>query len=154
MMRISGVGEKKLADYGIKFLEAIRDHVALYGCKQFDDQPLPPQPRRRLNETSRETLQLFRNGRSVAQITADRGLVAGTIYTHLANAIEAGENVAFDRLLSAEQKQRIDLAFEEFGLENLAGVLERLGEGFDYGMLKVYRAVKLKNNPVDHPRRN
>src|SRR5262249_48401091 len=104
----------------------------------------PAPTRRRLNDTSRETLQLFRTGRSVQQIAADRGLVVGTIYTHLENAILAGENVDVGRLISPEQSKKIAAAFAAFGYDTLAGVLERLGDGFDYGQLKIYRAATMR----------
>lgn len=141
LLRISGIGEKKLADFGDEFLNAIRSHVSSNGRQKFGEPPAPAPPRRSLNTTSRESLQLFRTGRSVTQIAADRGFAVGTIFTHLENAINAGEKVDLSRLISPEQRTQIEAAFAEFGYENIAGALERLGPGFEYGQLKVYRAA-------------
>jgi ATP-dependent DNA helicase RecQ len=142
-LRISGVGEKKLEDYGSAFMDAIRAFLKDNPQKSFEAESPPParfRPRR-MNATTYETLQLFRAGRSVPQIAADRGLVPGTIYGHLLNAMEAGEQIDFDRLVPPAKRPAMDAALAEFG-DNIASAIERLGEGFDYGMLKVYRAMK------------
>ena len=144
-LRISGVGEKKLEDYGVAFMDAIRSYLETNQGQSFEvEAPPPPRFRpKRLNGTSMESLQLFRAGRSVQQIAADRGFVPGTIYTHLLNALEAGEQLDLDRLVPPAQRQAIEAALAEFG-DNIAGAIERLGDGYDYGMLKVYRAMKQK----------
>jgi ATP-dependent DNA helicase RecQ len=140
-LRVSGVGEKKLADFGDEFLAAIRTHVAAHARQSFAEPPTPTRARRPLNATSRESLQLFRAGRSVAQIAKDRGFAIGTIYTHLENAVAAGEPLDLARLITPAERAKIEAAFAEFGFENIAGALERLGPGFEYGQLKLYRAA-------------
>src|SRR5471030_2446791 len=91
--RISGVGEKKLREFGEVFLNEIALHLATNARQIFaDDSFTAPQPVRKtsLNDTTRETLRRFRAGESVEQIAAARGFAASTIYGHLATAIEAG----------------------------------------------------------------
>ena len=53
-------GEKKLADFGAAFLEAIRIHVAAQGKQTFAP-PLPPRPLRTvpLGKSPRESYDLF-----------------------------------------------------------------------------------------------
>jgi hypothetical protein len=45
-------------------------------------------------------------------------------------------------VLTADQQTRAAKAFYQFGWANLPGALESLGPGFDYGQLKIFRAVK------------
>ena len=65
-----------------------------------------------------------------------------TIYGHLADAVDAGETVDLNRVLTADQQTRAAKAFYQFGWANLPGALESLGPGFDNGQLKIFRAVK------------
>ena len=103
----------------------------------------PPFPQRSsLGDTARETLRRFRAGESVAQIAAGRNLVVGTIFGHLATAIEAGETIDCNRLVNAEAQAEIAAAFKQTGWANIVGARELLGEKYDYGLLRTYRAAK------------
>jgi ATP-dependent DNA helicase RecQ len=141
--RINGVGDKKLAEFGAAFMRAIGDHVAANGKQRWEAAPAPaPAAAKPLNDTGRETLRRLREGETVEAIAAARGLAESTIWGHLAAAAEAGEPVALDGLLTSEQQARVGAAFAELGMDNLAGVLERLGAGFGYGQVRLLRAVR------------
>ncbi len=137
--RINGVGEKKLAELGPPFLEAIAAHVAAHGARRWDDAPARASGPKPLNDTGRETLRRLREGASVDEIAAARGLVTSTIWSHLAAAVDAGETFDVDRLVSAEQLRRAAEVFAEIGTDNLTGAVERLG--FDFGIVRLCRAV-------------
>jgi ATP-dependent DNA helicase RecQ len=143
--RISGVGDKKLADLGPAFMEAIAAHVAAHGQQRWDAVVAAPTAAttrvRPLNDTGRETLRRFREGADVEAIAAARTLTTSTIWGHLAAAVEAGEDVEMDRLVSPEMRRKVAEAFAELGKENLTGVVERLGDGFGYGVVRFCRAV-------------
>jgi ATP-dependent DNA helicase RecQ len=146
--RISGVGEKKLHEFGEVFLNEIALHLATNPRQIFaDDSFTAPQPVRKtsLNDTTRETLRRFRAGESVEQIAAARGFAASTIYGHLATAIEAGEKIDVNELLDAEAREQIAAAFKKFGFGNIGGARESLGNKFDYGLFRIYRAAKSRS---------
>lgn len=138
--RISGVGDRKLAELGEAFMAAIASHVETSGKASWEAAEAPPA--KPLNDTSRETLRLFREGATIPEIANRRGLVEATIYGHLAAAAEAHEAVDLDRALTRGEQRRIAEAMADFGAENLTGALERLGEGWHYGQLKLFRAVR------------
>ena len=144
--RISGVGEKKLREFGEAFLNEIALHLATNPRQIFADDSFitPPARKSSLNDTTRETLRRFRAGESVPQIAADRQITAGTVFGHLANAIEAGEPVDVSQLVSAEAQAEIAAAFTRSGWGNLVGARELLGEKYDYGLLRVYRAARAR----------
>jgi ATP-dependent DNA helicase RecQ len=148
--RISGVVEKKLADFGEAFMKAIAAHTAEHGRERWGDDRPPPPPAAPLNDTTRDTLRRFREGHPPAAIALDRGLAQSTIIGHLASAAEAGEPVDLDGLLTREQQLRVVAVFAELGTANLTGALERLGDGITYGQLRVARAV-LPPPPTDPP---
>jgi len=143
--RISGVGETKLREFGKVFLAEIAAHLQTNPRQIFaDDSFTAPQPVRKtsLNDTTRETLRRFRDGESVEQIAAHRMLAVSTMYGHLAMAVEAGEPIDLNQLAGAEAQKEIAAAFARTGWGNIVGAKELLGEKYDYGLLRVYRAAK------------
>jgi ATP-dependent DNA helicase RecQ len=145
--RISGVGEKKLREFGEVFLNEIALHLATNPRQIFAEESFvePLIRKADLNDTTRETLRRFRAGESVEQIAAARGFAVSTIYGHLATAIEAGENIDVNELLDAGAQEQIAAAFQKFGFGNIGGARESLGNKFDYGLFRIYRAVKTRN---------
>jgi ATP-dependent DNA helicase RecQ len=101
----------------------------------------------RITPTVAETLEMFWKGMEVAEIAKRRGFVTGTIYGHLAVAIEGGKEVDIRRVFSAEQEQEIAGAVKKFGFNRNA--LEALSGRFEYGHLKVYRAYTERTARVD-----
>ncbi|HKI68476.1 MAG TPA: RQC domain-containing protein, partial [Verrucomicrobiae bacterium] len=143
--RISGVGEKKLREFGEIFLAEIATHLRTNARQIFADDsfatPAPP-PRRSLGDSARETLRQFRAGKTVEQIATERMLVTSTICGHLAEAIERGEPVELSRFFTDDEQQKITEAFERNGFGNLTGVFESLGGIIDHGRLRIFRAAQ------------
>ncbi|MDD5138723.1 MAG: DNA helicase RecQ [Verrucomicrobiales bacterium] len=141
--RISGVGEKKLREFGEVFLMEIAAHLATNPRQIFADDSFtaPPARKSSLNDTTRETLRRFRAGESAQQIAAGRQFATSTIYGHLATAIEAGETIDLNKLVSAEAQAEIATAFTRTGWGNIVGARELLGEKYDYGLLRIFRAA-------------
>jgi ATP-dependent DNA helicase RecQ len=142
---ISGVGERKLLEFGKVFLAEIAAHLQTNSRQIFADDSFVAPPsvpgRARLGDTARETLRLFRAGQSVPDIAAWRRLSIGTIYGHLADALQVGEHLDLNQFLTPEEQHEIAAAFHKHGFQSLSLVLEALGGRFDYGRLKLMRAV-------------
>ncbi len=141
--RISGVGEKKLREFGEAFLTEIALHLATNPRQIFAEESfvVPVAQRSQLGDTARETLRRFRSGDSPTEIAIARGLVVGTIYGHLATAIETGETIDLTQLISVEAQAEIAAAFKRTGWGNIVGARELLGEKYDYGLLRIFRAA-------------
>jgi len=146
--RISGVGDRKLREFGALFLGAIAAHLQANPRQVFaDDFPpsgtpsVPVARRARLTDTVRETLHFFRQGRSVAEIAKSRGFKDTTIYSHLEEAMLAGETVDVNALVSSSAQQEIAVAFKKCGFRNLVGAVESLGGKYGYGECRVVRAA-------------
>jgi ATP-dependent DNA helicase RecQ len=142
--RISGVGDRKLAEFGKDFLEDIAGFLQANPRQVFAAEPFQSfsAPRVRIGDTVRETLKLFRSGRSVDEIADQRNLVSGTIHGHLAVALEAGEAIDIGQFMTAQDQEDIAKAFEKAGFGNLTGVHEMLGGRFDYGLLRLFRTAR------------
>lgn len=142
--RISGVGQKKLKDFGKIFIDEITNYLKNNpgaSARQTSAQAAPVKSKW-MNQTTQESLRLFRAGKSVEEIAAIRNLKSSTIYTHLLNAANAGEKIDLHRFISPEALNEIRAAFKKIGYGNLTGVFELLGKRFDYGVLRIVRALE------------
>ncbi|MEJ1380105.1 MAG: DNA helicase RecQ [Candidatus Sedimenticola sp. (ex Thyasira tokunagai)] len=134
MRYISGVGEKKLESYGQPFLNLIIEH------------PLPELLDNRLSDTINETLGLLLQGLDSEAIADRREIKLSTVYSHFADAIEAGlldarEILPLDEAAYAEISTTIELerSCEEGRIKPL---FEALEERYDYGILKCVMAAE------------
>jgi ATP-dependent DNA helicase RecQ len=143
--RISGVGQVKLRDFGETFIGEITSFLASNPHQIFaDDSFAAPLPSRapRLNDTARETLRHFRAGRNIEEIAKARMLAHSTICGHLTTAVEAGEVIDLNQLLTAAEQESIRAAFAKCGFGNLVGTHEHLGGKFDMSLLRLCRAAQ------------
>ncbi len=142
--RISGVGDKKLVEFGAVFLATIAGYLQMNPRQMFADEsfdaPVIAQ-RSKLNDSARETLRFFRQGKDVPTIARIRGWKESTIYGHLEDAMNAGELIDINQLLTAEAQREIAAAFEKFGLGNLTGVIESLNGRYRNGQCRLYRTA-------------
>jgi ATP-dependent DNA helicase RecQ len=153
--RISGVGDRKLREFGAVFLGEIAAHLQSNPRQMFADDSfdggtgvppvrtgkLPVPQRSRLTDTVRETLHFFRQGKTVSEIARLRGVKDGTIYSHLEEAMLAGEAIEVKSLLTAEAQRDIAAAFAKHGFGSLNSVVASFGGRYDYGQCRIVRAA-------------
>jgi ATP-dependent DNA helicase RecQ len=150
LSRVSGIGEKKMREFGEIFLREIATHLQSSPRQIFADDSFSASapvaaraaPRRSLmTDTVRETLQSFRQGKSVAEIARLRGVKDGTIYGHLEQALLAGESVNVSSLVPADAQREIADAFARHGFLSLAPIVESFAGKYGYGECRLVRAV-------------
>ena len=73
-------------------------------------------------------------------------MVVGTIYGHLEQAIQAGEPIDINRIMTADQQTQIASAFAKTGFGNLTGAKELLDDLYDYDQLRLFRTVHGKKS--------
>jgi ATP-dependent DNA helicase RecQ len=144
--RISGVGEKKLREFGAVFMREIAAHLQTNARQIFADDsfalPEVPAPRRsRLTDTVRETLHFFREGKPIPEISRIRGIKDGTVFGHLEEAMLAGESIDLSRLISGTAQKEIAAALAKHGFGNLGGVVESFGGRYSYDQCRIVRAA-------------
>jgi ATP-dependent DNA helicase RecQ len=141
--RIPGVGEQKLKDFADAFLGEIKNYLGANPRRTFSSglDPLRLPRRSRLNDSQRETLQRFRSGESIDDISRARGFVRSTIYDHLEAAIKFGEALEPDRFFTPSQREEIASAFRKVPDGKLADVRSLLNAKYDYGELRIFRAL-------------
>ena len=144
--RISGVGGKKLQEFGAIFLREIAGHLKsnprqIFAGDSFTEPPAPMPRRSRLTDTVRETLHFFRQGKTISEISRFRGLKDDTICTHLEEAMLGGEAIDVNALVSAAAQREIAAAFQRPGFLSLGQVVESLGGKYSYGECRLARAA-------------
>ncbi|MCB1875785.1 MAG: HRDC domain-containing protein, partial [Chromatiales bacterium] len=131
---ISGIGEAKRERYGSKIIDTIGryEQRVAFG----------------LNDTSDETLSLFRGGMPLEAIAAQRELSPTTVLGHLANAMEAGK-LSLEQVIDLDPGARADIeaaiAEHSDGNGALKPVYEALEGRYDYGLLRCVRAAMRQN---------
>ncbi|MDB6041255.1 MAG: recQ 1 [Verrucomicrobiales bacterium] len=151
--RISGVGEKKLAEFSEVFTYEVVAHLGSNPKRSFTESRLPAsaEPKYKiLSSTVQQSVALLNSGKTIAQIASARGFVPNTIYTHIAEAIEAGQPVNAGALLDSNARREIEAAFQKFGYANLSGAVDSLGGRYGYGELRIFRALA-QTKPRDLP---
>ncbi|HTV43060.1 MAG TPA: DNA helicase RecQ [Candidatus Sulfotelmatobacter sp.] len=144
LSRVSGIGEKKMREFGQVFLQEITAHLQTNPRQMFADDSFSASataPRRSLTGTVRDTLQFFRQGKSVPEIARMRGVTDGTIYGHLEQALLAGEKIDVNSLVPAGAQREIAAAFARHGFFSLGVIVESLGGKYGYGECKIMRGV-------------
>ncbi len=145
LLRIPGVGEKKLADFGAAFIESIRDWLSENERLEFAPLEGISAPEQRapsgLNDSVALSLGLFQSGQSISEIAKSRGFTETTIEGHLAQAIENGTALDPRALYTAEEEQEMQAALHGYTEPALKPVFEHLGGRISYGKLRLYRAI-------------
>jgi hypothetical protein len=105
-------------------------------------EPSAKSPKRSLSDkadTKRITLELYRTGKAIQEIAAERGLTRITIEGHLAHWVEQGE-LAIGELVEDLAVDEIAAAFEGRDTLYLAPVKTQLDNRYDYGTLRLVAA--------------
>jgi ATP-dependent DNA helicase RecQ len=153
---VPGIGERKRADFGDQIVLIVSEWLSENPQIPVPEHQSPPRPQPRIDpppkprkpgETVAETMTRFLAGVPVERIAAERGLHASTIYGHIATAIESGDagaKLGMADFFDAQETSAISAAFEELGTESLSPVYEKLAGAVDYGRLKIFRALMVR----------
>lgn len=161
MLRISGVGERKLERYGIEFLEEIRSFREKYeGVKSADVHVIPSvsrqlQPVGEIEPTAvktvgpktgpkiashQQTYLLYQEGYSLEDIVKERKLTALTVQDHLVRCSEEGLTVVWDDFIPLEQEELILEAVCQVGRQRLRPIKDLLPEEVDWFTIRAVLA--------------
>ncbi len=138
LANISGFGNLKLVKYGSLFLDPIIDYCR---ANQLTTKMGSKAPKRlrmvsvssKSTETKLMSLQLFRQGKDIDQIAAERELKRGTIEEHLGHFVFTGE-INIHQIVSKDKLETITQAIvENKNSLAIAPVKQQLGDAYSYG---------------------
>ncbi len=143
MSKISGFGEVKLAKYGQAFLEGIQAYCQANNLTSNIHNKIPKRQRQtvagvttKVGDTKRESLRLYQEGNTVAQIAELRQLSPTTIEGHLAYYVERGDMDVLE-FLAPDRLDTLVNACQQVGGQALTPIKEFLGEEYGYGEIKL-----------------
>jgi ATP-dependent DNA helicase RecQ len=145
LLKISGVGQAKLRQYGETFLEVIQKY-----SQQHKLEEAPRETTREKSDSSRRykmVAEAYNAGETIEGLTERYHVLAGTIIDHLTRYVMAGQELRagtdIRTMVSAtpEQQQAAFAAFDELGLTFLKPVHDRLQGALSYDELKVVRLL-------------
>jgi len=142
---ISGFGDIKLARYGRAFLAPVKTYANERGLASKMGQKSKKRERRvraeraasvpRNSDTRLVSLNLYRQGKSIADIATERGLSVSTVESHLSYFVQSGDMDVL-AMVAEEKIPAIKDAVESYGADRLAPLKEILGADFSYGEIK------------------
>jgi ATP-dependent DNA helicase RecQ len=152
-LAIQGVGERKLAQYGQRFLAAISIYAAEHGLSERvrSSNTSPPATARAPAQVRGRSARVgdeFAAGRSIADLQAMYGVTQGTILNHLYRCSVAGQRFAAERILavsttSESDRKRTLTAFGELGTQALRPVYDAMDGTVSYEELQILRLYYL-----------
>jgi ATP-dependent DNA helicase RecQ len=164
LLKISGVGQVKLRQFGETFLEVIGEYCRKHGLQEI---PRPDTSRQKeasgspvlpgkaesidgeLPERTRLVAEAFNQGQTVVTLMERHRVTMGTILEHLTryalagNPLRNGEDLQLLSSVAPELKQAVFTAFQELGSEYLKPVYDKLNGTVKYDDLKILRLLYL-----------
>ena len=103
-------------------------------------------PKKEKRSTYDITLQLWKEGKTVAEIAKERTLSQATIYSHIAKCIEQ-DKIAITEVLPEETINELNAIFKENEeLTTLKSLYEKTEERYSWDELRLFRAYLLKED--------
>ena len=157
LSRVSGVGSAKLRQFGDRFLAEIKEYHSSHSPRKSGNrittlgQDRSDQKRKinRNGSTYAQTKELLDEGLSVGQTAHRRGLLIGTILSHVEMMV--ANNVDVELAASLPRRDRmadIETAIHQAGgvTANLSDVMQVVGENYSYEDVRIVRAYLTQLN--------
>jgi uncharacterized protein YpbB len=141
LKNIRGFGEKRIEQFGKGFIDIISAYAeeneldSLMHEKK-SSKETSTAPRKLKKETQAETVNLFKQGKTIIEIAQQRKLTINTIESHLADYIKNGKLDVND-VLAPEKISSITEGLKEWDKISIKALKEKLGDNFTYGEIKM-----------------
>ncbi|MDP2723519.1 MAG: helix-turn-helix domain-containing protein [Bacteroidales bacterium] len=135
LKKINGLGKRKIQQYGEEILNLIMEELPE---DQREEIQLPePEEEKKVvkRPTHQMSFDLWKSGKTVEEIAAERGFVVSTIQGHLLKFVVTGE-IQLDQLIAPEKIATITEMFQECGPIGLSEARDILGEEYDFWELR------------------
>ncbi len=157
-LQIHGVGSAKLSKYADFFLSIIADFCSQNSLHEVPNkQSASTQVKKEIAKSSsvssktKELVDAFEMGNSVAELARSLKVKENTIYSHLykytqtGNKMDKPQRLIDEAKLSEDQVQNGIAAFDEHGSERLKPVYEAMSEALSYEQLHLLRVFYLQS---------
>jgi len=152
LLKIGGVGVKKLESYGNIFLTIIKNYVKSNGVNVKSTKPIARLKKSLMEELRhRVVAKAYNDGSSITELAEEYKVQEQTIINHLARFTNEGNKVRVDELQKmlsvdkSKQKKVFD-EFDESGTMPLKPVFEKFNSEISYNELHLLRVIYLNNH--------
>jgi hypothetical protein len=133
--KIIGFGKVKVKTYGEQFLKVVQEYCESQGLESLIHQkPVKKKSATVKTNTKRESFELFRSGKSIADIAAERKLAQSTIESHLAYYVQQGK-IPIETLVKEDKLKKIRTRINA-GEDTVAAIKASLGAQVSFGEIK------------------
>lgn len=138
LKEIHGLGKTRIEKYGDEILKIVKTYCEDNDIDTDNRNSLveDSQPAEKKIDTKRESLNLHKEGKTIAQIATERDLNENTIFGHLASFIPNGD-IKITELISEKNYKELKKRIPTKTFENLSDLKNQLGDQFTYGEIKL-----------------
>lgn len=136
LKKVKGIGDQKAKRFGAQILEIVSRYCVekgLAGAQLSLPDPEPPKPK--IN-TKQLSYDLFRAGKSVAEIAQERSFTVGTIEGHLSHYIGTGE-IDITEVIEPARLNTLSAYLKEHYQGELASIKAHFGDAYSFGELRM-----------------
>lgn len=129
-MLINGVGRKKMEDYGYRFIK----EIIAFSKEKREQKP----KKTRKGSTLKETLELYKSGLSIEEISREKGVTKNTVYAHLIKLYDEDEGINLKQLVPNSDFNSVKTAREKLNNPgSLKTYFEHFEEAISYETIKI-----------------
>ena len=140
LQAINGMGKVRVEKYGKQILAIIHTYVSENEVipKEviYEDKPIRKDSKPKSIPTKQHSLNLFKAGKSIEEISKERGFVRGTIFSHLISFIPTGE-VKITDLMPMKKYNELKKIMETTKYENTTDLKNKIDEKFTYEEIRL-----------------
>jgi len=136
LLDIKGLGKKNVKKYGSQILGIIEKFIQLKGIgKKVAPSPIESVKNEPKPKSSTLSFELFKAGKTISEIAAERGMATGTIEGHLQAFVKSGE-IPVEKLVSENKIRKITEFFSNTNDYSLKSAKAALGDDIGWGELR------------------
>ena len=150
LLQISGFGKAKVDKYGDDILQAVQEYCSANNiATNIAAKEANPKKERKEKSAEEKTdtqtisYNLFKEGKSIAEIAKERNMAIVTIEGHLALFVGNGD-IDINKLVTMEKQLLIKAAVKQYGSGNLKTLKDNLPSSIGYGELRLVLAAMKK----------
>ena len=154
MLSVRGVGERKLADLGERFIAHITTHCREHDLSVETSVPVPvirAPTTARPNEAKQRAFEMFAAGESVEAVGAALARAPSTVWAYLEEYVMMQPPVALDAWVEAAAQARVLNAIAEVGNSYLKPIFEHLHGSVPYEHIRLVVAHQRGQRSPDNP---
>ena len=147
LLKIIGFGKAKVDKYGENILKAVKEYCSqnnlLTNMEAKEENPKRERKAKvdEKSDTKIVSFNLFKEGKSIAEIAKERNFSIGTIEGHLAWFVGNGD-IEISEIISIEKQLLIKAAIKSYGIESNKILKENLPESISYNEIRMVSGLE------------